>query len=329
MTKLPLLRFRPLLKRYVWGGRRLAELGKDLGEGTDYAESWEVADHGQDQSVVAEGPLAGMTLGQLVADHGLALLGRHHPQTNFPLLFKFLDAQRALSVQVHPNDEQASHQTPPDLGKTEAWVIVDCEPGAKLYAGLKRGFDKAALEREIKRGTCELCLHEIPVQPGDCVFLPAGTVHAIGEGILIAEIQQSSDTTFRLYDWNRVGTDGQPRQLHVTEALGVIDFERGPVSPQTPRPVAREGWEQLVACDKFVLERGQLHGKSVRGGDDRMHILAVLSGQATVSPTEAAELPSAEAQTLTTGSTLLVPACTGEIAILPTASCTMLDIFLP
>ncbi len=334
-TSLPLLRFRPLLKRYLWGGRRLAELGKPLGDGDDYAESWEVADHGLDQSVVAEGPLAGTTLQQLVANHGAALFGRHHPQPHFPLLFKFLDAQRALSVQVHPNDAQAAQQQPPDLGKTEAWVIIDCEPGATLYAGLKRGFDRAALEREIQRGTCELCLHQIQVLPGDCVFLPAGTVHAIGEGILIAEIQQSSDTTFRLFDWNRVGTDGKPRQLHIQAALDVIDFERGPVEPQTPQQTERPGWQQLVACDKFVLERGDLEedasdgtssiGTFSIGGDNRLHLVSVLEGGAVLTPAD----EKVSAETLSTGDTLLIPASCGAVSIQPQGECVPLDIYLP
>src|SRR5690606_25050283 len=128
----------------------------------------------------------------------------HAPQPRFPLLFKLLDAQKTLSVQVHPDDRRAALLNPPDYGKTEAWVVLDAEPGSLIYAGLKRGFDRHALAREIARGTVELCLHRFEPQPGDCVFIPAGVVHALGTGLLIAEIQQSSDTTYRLFDWNRV-----------------------------------------------------------------------------------------------------------------------------
>ena len=210
------LRFEPIFRRYLWGGRRLGTvLGKPIGEGSDYAESWEVVDHGADQSRVAFGPLAGTTLGELVREHGHELLGRHHPQPQFPLLIKLLDAQQKLSVQVHPNDEQAARLDTPDYGKTEAWVVLAAEPGSRIYAGLKRGFDRPALERELNRGTCELCLHHFEPRVGDCVFLPAGTVHALGGGLLIAEVQQSSDTTYRLFDWNRVGPDGRPRALHI------------------------------------------------------------------------------------------------------------------
>ena len=149
------LRFEPLLKRYLWGGRRLeTELGKSLGAGNDYAESWELVDRPQDQSRVSAGPLRGTTLGDLVRERGAELLGRHDPQPRFPLLIKFLDARQTLSVQVHPDDAQAAVLVSPDLGKTEAWVVLAAEPGSLIYAGLKRGFDRPAFERELRRGTC-------------------------------------------------------------------------------------------------------------------------------------------------------------------------------
>ncbi len=237
MATLYPLRFTPVFRRYVWGGRRLGKiLGKPIGPGNDYAESWEVVDHGEDQSRVAAGSLAGMTLNELTHIHGKELLGRHNPQPRFPLLFKFLDCEKTLSVQVHPNDQQAARLDPPDAGKTEAWVVLSAEPGSVIYAGLKRGFDRAALEREVARGTCELCLHRFEPEPGDCIFLPAGGIHALGAGLMIAEIQQASDVTFRLYDWNRMGTDGQPRPLHIQQALDVIDYQRGPIDPQKLRP---------------------------------------------------------------------------------------------
>ncbi len=146
MATLYPLRFEPVFRRYVWGGRRLGKiLGKPIGPGNDYAESWEVVDHGEDQSRVAAGPLAGMTLNELTHIYGKQLLGRHYPQPRFPLLFKFLDCEKTLSVQVHPNDVQAAKLDPPDVGKTEAWVVLAAEPGSVIYAGLKRGFDRAAL----------------------------------------------------------------------------------------------------------------------------------------------------------------------------------------
>jgi len=323
MAELYPLQFEPILRRYLWGGRRLGSvLGKALGDGNDYAESWEVCDHDKAQSVVTNGPLAGTTLGDLVVGHGQQLLGRHHPQPRFPLLFKFLDAQRTLSVQVHPDDRRAAQLDPPDLGKTESWVILEAAPGAMLYAGLKRGFDRAALEREVHRGTCELCLNRIDPRPGDCIFIPAGTVHAIGAGLLVAEIQQASDTTYRLFDFNRVGPDGKPRTLHVDRALEAIDYERGPVAPQMPLATERAEVERLVECEKFVLDRWRLDAPGRIGGEDRFHLIAVLSGEVQASH-------AAVPEPLASGATLLVPAECGTVELDPRAETTLLDIYLP
>ncbi|MFM8890072.1 MAG: type I phosphomannose isomerase catalytic subunit, partial [Planctomycetia bacterium] len=208
----------PRYRRYLWGGRRFASvLGRPLPPGDDYAESWELVDHGDDQSVVAAGPLAGATLGDLVRTHGHELLGRHAPLSRFPLLFKFLDACRDLSVQVHPDDARAARLSPPDLGKTEAWYVIDAAPGSRIYAGLRPGTDRDALAAALRAGRCEEVLHSFEPRAGDCVFIPAGTVHAIGAGLVVAEIQESSDVTYRLFDWNRTGPDGRPRPLHLVE----------------------------------------------------------------------------------------------------------------
>lgn len=327
VSKLYPLRFEPLFRQYIWGGRRLgAVLNKPIGEGDDYAESWEVVDHGEDQSVVAHGPLAGTTLHEIVAEHNAELFGRHAPLKTFPLLFKLLDCNRNLSVQVHPNDAQAALLDPPDLGKTEAWVILDAQPGAVIYAGLKRGFDRGALAREVSRGTTELCLHKISPQRGDCIFIPAGTVHALGEGLLVAEIQQASDTTFRLFDWNRVGADGKPRALHVEQSLAVIDYARGPVDPQAPRPIesqsVTECIERLVECDKFILDRRAFSNATTIGGDRRFHIVCVLSGEAELAGDPSA-LP------LSLGQTALLPAAAGEVSLSAAEKTTLLDMYLP
>ncbi len=343
MADLYPLRFTPIFRRYLWGGRRLeTRLFKSLPPGDDYAESWEVVDHGQDQSVVRAGPLAGTTLRRLVQQHGPDLLGRHQPLEQFPLLFKFLDAHRNLSVQVHPNDRQAARQTPPDLGKTEAWVILHAEPGSTIYAGLKRGFDRAAFAREVDRGTTELCLHSFQPRVGDCLFIPAGTVHALGAGLVVAEIQQASDTTFRIFDWNRVGADGQPRQLHIEQALDVIDFDQGPVAPQQPAPTDRPDVERLVACDKFILDRWDLARQGLAdtvaqgpgssappnsatvgiGGDQRCHLVAVLSGSVTF-PGDPVERP------VTAGEICLLPSVCGRTEIGASDQTVLLDIYLP
>ena len=243
------------------------------------------------------------------------------PQGRFPL-FKLLDCQQTLSVQVHPTDAEAALLDPPDLGKTEAWVVLAAEPGSEIYAGLKRGVDRAGLAREVQRGNCAACLHKFQPSPGDCVFIPAGTVHALGAGLLIAEIQQASDTTFRLHDWNRVDAQGRPRALHVEESLATIDDARGPVVPQTPQPTERPHVERLVACEKFVLDRWRCDEPQKLGGDERFHLLAVLEGAIDVAGDPVGEPLSA-------GQTLLLPAVCGETPITPLKPSVLLDIYLP
>lgn len=318
-TPLYPLRFEPILKRYLWGGRRLGQvLNKPLGEGDDYAESWEICDRPNDQTVIAAGPLQGTTLGELVRTRGEELLGRHAPQPRFPLLFKFLDAQKTLSVQVHPDDERASRLDPPDFGKTEAWVVLEAEPGSLIYAGLKRGVDRSQLERELARGTCELCLHSFEPRPGDCVFLPAGVVHAIGAGLLIAEIQQSSDVTYRLFDFNRVGPDGRPRALHIKEALDVIDFAHGPCLPQTPQRTGLPRVERLVECDKFTLDRWSIASPRTVGGDNCCHLLAVIDGAVSIAS-------DPHQRPLRRGESMLLPASLGKCRLEPQATAVLLD----
>ncbi|MBX3432949.1 MAG: class I mannose-6-phosphate isomerase [Pirellulales bacterium] len=317
------LRFEPLFRRYLWGGRRLGTmLGKPIGPGDDYAESWEIVDHGADQSVVAHGPLAGRTLGELVREQGADLLGRHAPAKQFPLLLKLLDCNRTLSVQVHPNDAQGAQLDPPDLGKTEAWVVVSAEPGSKIYAGLKPGVDRQQLAAALEAGACDRCLHEFEPQVGDCVFIPAGTVHALGAGLVIAEIQQASDTTFRLFDWNRVDADGRPRPLHIEQSLAVTDYQRGPVVPQTPQALDLPGSELLVACNKFELQRRRIAEPTTLGGDRRMWIAVVVEGALEVEGDPARE-------PLTLGRSLLLPAAAGACRLTPLGSATVLAISLP
>ncbi|MCL4205403.1 MAG: class I mannose-6-phosphate isomerase [Pirellulaceae bacterium] len=340
------LRFRPLFRRYLWGGRRLHSLlGKTIGEEDDYAESWEVVDRGVDQSVVVNGSLAGSTLHELVARHGSEVLGRHAPQARFPLLFKFLDCHRSLSVQVHPDDVQAARLDAPDLGKTEAWVVLHADPGSLVYAGLKEGVDRETLARCVAAGRTTDCLHSFEPRVGDCIFIPAGTVHALGAGLVVAEVQQASDTTFRLYDWDRVGPDGRPRPLHVRQALDVIDYRTGPVWPQ-PRPqpemanrapaiprdlphvpgVSPESAatsfslpaERLVECDKFVLERREFDTSQRLGDGDRFHLIAVLEGCFTVVD-----------HAFGRGDVVLLPAAADSLCCQPMERAVVLDIFLP
>ena len=323
MIELYSMRFRPIFRRYIWGGRRLETLlEKTLGPGDDYAESWEICDHGEDQSVVEDGPLAGISLHQLVAQRGGELLGRHHPQRRFPSMLKFLDAARTLSVQVHPDDLRAAKLVPPDLGKTEAWVILAAESGATVYAGLKSGDDRQAFAEAICQGTCEECLHQFHPEPGDCVFLPAGTVHAMGQGLLVAEIQQASDTTYRLFDWNRLGPDGRPRQLHVQQGLEAIDFDRGPVVPNRAQPTDRPVVQRLIQCEKFILDRWRFDSREAAGGDGRCHIICVLDGALRIE-----DAPDVEQ--VGRGQTVLLPAALGQVGLVAQGATVLLDAYLP
>jgi mannose-6-phosphate isomerase len=248
------IRFQPIFRSYLWGGQRLASrLGKKLPDDGIWAESWEIVDHREGESTVDSGPLTGWTLRKLIETFPKEILGQNTPHERFPLLFKYLDCQRVLSVQVHPNDAYGLQMPQPDRGKTEAWYVIEAEGDAVLYAGLKPGVGRPDLQAAIHQGRTEECLHVLRPQAGDCVFIPAGTVHALGAGLVVAEIQQASDCTFRLFDWNRVDKDGQPRPLHIQQALEVIDFESGPVSFVTRKSTPTPDESILVDCDKFRL----------------------------------------------------------------------------
>ena len=211
-------------------------------------------------------------------------------------------------MQVHPNDQQAAAAIPGERGKTEAWIILEAEPQACVFAGLKPGIDRAALARAVENGTVEDCLHRLEVKPGDCIFIPAGTVHALGEGVLLAEVQQSSDITYRLHDWNRLGPDGRPRPLHIEASLACTDFARGPVRPQVPQelppwgPIARE---RLVAADYFTLDRLRGTGTAPLPAAPHCRIWIVVAGEIRWG-TGAGERAGL-------GSTLLWPAATRPV----------------
>lgn len=317
----PLL-FAPIYRRYLWGGRGFSTLfGRDLPEGDDWAESWEVVDRTADRSVVAAGALAGRTLSDIVTTAGRALLGRHAGLPAYPLLFKFLDARSDLSVQVHPDDARAARLSPPDKGKTEAWYVIDAAPGARLWAGLRPGTDRRRLAEAVAAGRFEEVLHVVEPVRGDCIFIPAGTIHAIGAGLVVAEIQQSSDVTYRLHDWNRIGPDGRPRALHVDAGLEAVTMF-DPVIParrvDTPDPEAK----RLVDCPYFVFDEVRFEGGWATGGDDRCHMLAVIDGRVRLD--DAWNLPA-----LGAGSTVLLPAAIGVQTIRSDGPATVLRVMLP
>ncbi len=283
------LRFVPFLRPMVWGGRRLGEvLGKPLPTDKPYGESWEVSDHAVHQSEVASGPLAGRTLRHLMEEDRASLLGGSVEACRvFPWLIKFLDARDWLSVQVHPDDEKVKRLLPGESGKTEAWFVLDAQPGSRVYAGFLPGVDEACVRAALAAGKVAECLHAFTPQPGDCVFLPAGTVHAVGGGVLLAEVQQTSDATFRLFDWNRREASGTSRALHVDEAVACIDWHRGPVPPihvedyaaSALQPAPREKKRtSLVSCAYFRLEYLSASEPFAYGGQGQMQVLIVLGG---------------------------------------------------
>ena len=291
MSLYPLL-FSPTLKDYIWGGRNLADkLGRSLPDGS-IAESWEIAAHPDGVSTVTNGTYAGHTLTQLHQQLGLDLIGTRsawaQERGKFPLLVKLLDANRNLSVQVHPNDEYAQANEGNELGKTEMWVVLHAEPDARIQLGVKHGTTPQAFRQAIADGQLEPFLHYIPVQTGDFVDVPAGSLHAIMNGLLIAEIQQNSNTTYRVYDWNRVGHDGQPRPLHVDKALAVINFQQtepGLVPAEVIFDRMGIKRSRMVSNRYFTVERVELEaGRSFTGhcSGDTFEIWGVLQGRASI-----------------------------------------------
>src|SRR5712692_3229292 len=277
------LTFQPILKERVWGGRNLERLyQKPLPPNTPIGESWEVTDRPEGVSVIANGPLAGKDLRWLMEHRRGELLGGPAPE-RFPLLVKILDAQEKLSVQVHPPAAVAVR-----LGgepKTEMWHIADAAPGAELFVGLKRGVTRAEFEQGIQQGTVAECLHRVAVKAGDAMFLPSGRVHAIGAGNVIFEIQQNSDTTYRVFDWNRVGLDGKPRQLHIAEALLSTDFQdtepsliRSKYSENQVMKVRFLVNDPLFRVDACQVKRGQRFYLQSEG----VQIIGLLAGKLAV-----------------------------------------------
>jgi len=274
--------FHPIVKERVWGGRELERLyHKPLPPGVLIGESWEISDRPGDVSVIANGPLAGKDLRWLMEHHAAELLGGAARQGGrFPLLVKILDAQDKLSLQVHPPPDRAA-----ELGgepKTEMWFVAKAAPGAELYAGLKHGVTRAEFERKIRSGAVAECFHRVGVRSGDAMFLPSGRVHALGAGLVIFEIQQNSDTTYRVFDWNRPGLDAKPRELHIPESLASIDFNDFEPS-LLPTAWTQSGARKvrpLVRHPLFTVEVHQvIAGVSVPLQPDRMQIIGLLEGQ--------------------------------------------------
>ena len=277
------LRFQPIFKSALWGGQSLRPMlgTKPYPEPT--GEAWLLSDQGDNQSRIADGPLKGQTLRELMVAQERAILGdASSPNGRFPLLLKFLDARQPLSVQVHPNDEQARTMAPASsgLGKTEAWVILNVEKDSLIYAGLRQGVSRDDFHASLRNGSLPKVLHSYVPRVGDCVFLKAGTVHAIGAGLVLFEVQQTSDITYRLYDWDRVDAQtGKPRALHVEQAMRCTDFDSGPCNPVQETPTEQQ-WGVLVDCPYFRLSRMQLDSNSRISPQERCTIFVCIDGTA-------------------------------------------------
>lgn len=261
MSQLYPLVFRPVFKERVWGGQRLSQFFPDLPAGR-IGEAWVLSDHPQGRTPVVNGALAGKMLGELHATYGAALMGRRGLPDKagaFPLLLKLLDAQDDLSVQVHPADEYPGLAAG-ERGKTEMWVVLHAEPGAKVVFGLQPGMTRMAFATAIAEGHIMAALRELKVDSGDVFSVPAGTVHALGTGLVVAEVQQSSDTTYRVYDYDRLGLDGRPRELHVEHALAVSHYEE---PPAIAKAVSQQPgvWQELCRSPFFVVAQGECGGE--------------------------------------------------------------------
>jgi mannose-6-phosphate isomerase len=313
------LRFEPIFKSMLWGGRRLPELVRQNGPTEQpIGEVWLLSDVDANLSVVRNGPWAGTTLRELLQRQAELILGVHHQQWQksgqFPLLLKFIDAQRELSVQVHPDDKQAARLGTGLQGKTEAWVVLDRHPErSRIYAGLRPGVTEAVFRQALEQGCLVETLHHFVPQIGDCLFLPAGTVHALGAELLVFEIQQTSDITYRLYDWDRVDpVTGQPRPLHIAEGLSCIDWSRGPCHPVQPAVIVQGGLQRegLIHCRYFTLERWTVFRTTTVDSQARCRILVALNG------TGALEW-NGQTEPLLAGDVLLIPATLETIRLTP------------
>jgi len=317
----PLL-FQPEMKERVWGGRALEQFGLTLPDGP-IGEGWMIGDHPNGTTKVVNGELAGLGLDQIREQYGKELFGAKgfsEKNGRFPLLIKLLDCQDDLSVQVHPNDHY-DRLPQGELGKTEMWYVLDAKPGAKIIYGLNDGVTREQLAQAIEEDRIMDCLREVSVEAGDSFYIPAGTVHALGAGILVAEIQQNSDSTYRLFDYHRMGLDGKPRELHIEDSLNVIAYEgSGSTHMKTELPSSNE-WLTLAQSPFFVTEKGKVAQEwplQTTGESFVIHIICDGTGTIRWADGELA---------VKTGECYLIPANLGSYSL--TGSMTVLRSYLP
>ena len=307
MEKLYPLELSCVLKTPVWSGTRLgSEWGK--GDGSPIGESWELCVRRDECNTVKNGCFAGRSLAELIRECGRQITGADFGADDFPLLIKLIDAASDLSVQVHPDDEYSA-RVENDRGKTEMWCVLSADEGARMAIGLKDGVSKDELCSALEGGRAEDVLNYVPVSEGDVYFIPAGLPHAIGKGILVAEIQQNCDLTYRIYDYGRLGIDGRPRELHVKKALDVIkSFEAEEIAAQR-FSCANDRTDSLLAhCEYFRAELVSVDNEKRIDTESRMLHLLVISGEGAI-------VCGTEKYSLKKGSSYLLPATLGEMKL--------------
>ncbi len=329
MNQMPLypLRFEPIYQYRLWGGRRLSNLlSAPLPGDGPIGEAWLLSDRDDHQSLVANGPLKGQSIGKLMEEFRDQLMGKLAPRfSRFPLLLKFLDAREMLSVQVHPGDAHPDLIPAGESGKTEAWVVIEANNRSRIYAGLKPGTTAGDLRHSLADGTIADHLVGIVPKPGDAVFIPAGTVHTLGGSVVVFEVQQNSDVTFRLYDWGHVDAKtGKPRPLQVDQALASIDFANckdGLVTPLvvTTTPVERE---RLFDCEHFLLWRLRGESPFSVGAAEMPRVLVCIEGSGWFEG-------DGSAYGVDKGEVWLLPAVVGACEFHPNNAVTLLEIALP
>ncbi len=325
MNQLYPLKFEPILKDKIWGGTKLAKLFGKRADSDKLGESWELSGVENEESVVTNGFLQGNNLselleiymGELVGDKVVDMYG-----LQFPLLFKLIDANQNLSIQVHPDDEIA-YDRHNSYGKTEMWYVLDAEPGAELIIGFTKDCERDEYLDALDAGEVENLLQKVPVSKGDVLFIPAGLVHAIGKGVVVAEIQQSSDITYRIYDYKRKDENGQERELHTDEALDVMDFTAATEPKVAYQPVMNE-IVPLVQCDYFTTNLLQFDAALARNyaQTDSFVVYMCLEGSFVIGYNDTKT-------NVSKGETVLLPAIIDEVELYPESEVTLLEVFIP
>ena len=297
------IKFENLYYEKIWGGRDFESFRENLPHG-DIGESWDIACHHNGMSIVSNGYLKGKTFEELIKEYGTELLGESFENKEFPLLVKLINSKEKLSVQVHPSDGYAK-RVENSLGKTEAWYVVDAKPGASLIVGTKN-CDKAIFEKAIREGKTEEYLNKIEVKKGDCFLINSGLVHAICEGVIIAEIQQSSDITYRIYDY------GRPREIHVEKSMDVIDFNLKPINASGKKLVSFCGYEKGILCasEYFTIEKYVVSSEVSENSDiNKFFIFTCVDGKGTIISEDGTKMD------ILKGDSILIPAKLGKYTI--------------